>query len=426
MSQLTYERDIVEPTYLKVLKDRIRVLNAYSARGAEPARNAASRIFNLENSRKAYEGRYQGLMDPAVMAKKQKEESDFKAKVMANAPWKSAYGGAWNEIAEAQKKAASRHKEEYFHGLDSSLASLAGTIVQYVTEIKKPDGDRLPGFHDAQLDSLRFQLASPAPTYRDMEIARMTGALELDLAEMGPNDPFVKIALNGKTPKDAAAEYVNGTSLDDPAARKKLIDGGEAAVAASADPMIVLARKLDPLRREFIKWTEQNVTSVEQKAGEQLGKARFAVYGKSMYPDATFTLRLSYGQVKGFPMNGTKAPSKTTMYGLYDRATSFNFEGPFDLPSRYKEGRTKLDLSTAMNFVTTNDIIGGNSGSPVINRNAEIVGLIFDGNIESLVGDFVYDSGQNRAVAVHTAAMTEALKKLYGAQKLLDELLGAK
>ena len=423
MSQLTYERDIVEPTYLKVLKDRIRVLNAYSAQGTEPARNAASRIFGLENSRKAYEGRYQGLMDAAVMAKKQKEESDFKAKVMANAAWKSAYGGAWNEIAEAQKKAASRHKEEYFHGLDSSLASLAGTIVQYVTEIKKPDGDRLPGFHDAQLDSLRFQLASAAPIYRDMEIARMTGALELDLAEMGANDPFVKIALNGKTPKDAAVEDVNGTSLDDPAARKKLIDGGEAAVAASTDPMIVLARKLDPLRREFIKWTEQNVTSVEQRAGEQLGKARFAVYGKSMYPDATFTLRLSYGQVKGFPMNGTKAPSKTTMYGLYDRATSFNFEGPFDLPSRYKEGRTKLDLSTAMNFVTTNDIIGGNSGSPVINRNAEIVGLIFDGNIESLVGDFVYDGGQNRAVAVHTAAMTEALKKLYGAQKLLDELL---
>ena len=423
MSQLTYERDTVEPTYLKVLRDRIRVLNAYSAQGADPARNAASRIFGLENSRKAYEGRYQGLMDPAIMAKKQKEESDFKAKVTANGQWKAAYGGAWNEIADAEKKAASRYKEEYFHGLDSSLASLAGTIVQYVTEIKKPDGDRLPGFHDAQLDSLRFQLASAAPIYRDMEIARMTGALELDLAEVGAADPFVKIALNGKTPKDAATEYVNGTSLDDPAARKKLIDGGEAAVAASTDPMIVLARKLDPLRREFIKWTDQNVTSVEQKAGEQLGKARFAVYGKSMYPDATFTLRLSYGQVKGFPMNGTKAPSKTTMYGLYDRATSFNFEGPFDLPSRYKEGRTKLDLSTAMNFVTTNDIIGGNSGSPVINRNAEIVGLIFDGNIQSLVGDFVYDSAQNRAVAVHTAAMTEALKKLYGAQKLLDELL---
>jgi hypothetical protein len=216
--------------------------------------------------------------------------------------------------------------------------------------------------------------------------------------------------------------YVNGSKLADPAVRKKLIDGGQAAVDASDDSMIVLARKLDPLRRELIKWNEQNVTSVEQKAGEQLGKARFAVYGKTMYPDATFTLRLSYGQVKGYPMNGTKAPGKTTMYGLYDRATSFNFEGPFDLPSRYKEGRAKLDLATPMNFVTTNDIIGGNSGSPVINREGEIVGLIFDGNIESLVGDFVYDGEKNRAVAVHTAAMTEALKKLYGAQKLLDEM----
>jgi hypothetical protein len=426
MAQLTYERDVVEPATLKLLKDRIRILKEFSAQGAEQARKAASRIFSLENSRKAYEGRYQGLTDPAIMAKKQKEESDFKAKVMANPQWKAAYGNAWTEVAEAQKKASSRSKEEYFHGLDSSLASLAGTIVQFVAEIKKPDGERLPSFHDAQLDSLRFQLASTAPIYRDMEIARMTGALELDLAEVGPNDPFVKLALNGKTPKEAAEAYVNGSKLDDPGVRKKLIDGGEAAVAASDDPMIVLARKLDPLWREFIKWTEQNVTSVEQKAGEQLGKARFAVYGKTMYPDATFTLRLTYGQVKGFPMNGTKAPSKTTLYGLYDRANSFNFDGPFDLPSRYKEGRTKLDLATPMNFVTTNDIIGGNSGSPVINRNAEIVGLIFDGNIESLVGDFVYDGEKNRAVAVHTAAMTEALTKLYGAQKLVDELLTGK
>src|SRR5262249_49478688 len=163
--------------------------------------------------------------------------------------------------------------------------------------------------------------------------------------------------------------------------RKQLIEGGEAAVAASADPMIALARKLDPMRRELTKWYENNVTSIEQRAGEQLGKARFTVYGKTMYPDATFTLRLSYWQVKGYPMNGTVAPSKTTMYGLYDRANSFNFDGPFDLPSRYKEGRSKLDLSTALNFVTTNDIIGGNSGSPVIDRNGDIVGLIFDGNI---------------------------------------------
>jgi hypothetical protein len=424
MSQLTQERDLVEPNTLKIYRDRIRVLKEFAAQGAEQAREAASRIFGLENSRKAYEGRLQGLVDPVVFSKKQKEESDFKAKVMANSQWKAAYGNAWTEIEAAEKKAASRYKEQYFHGLDSSLASTAATIVQYVAEIKKPDGERLPGFHDAQLDSLKFQLASTAPTYNDMEIARMTGALTLDVAEAGPNDPFVKLVLNGQTPKQAATALVNGTKLADPVERKKLIDGGEAAVAASTDPMIVLARKLDPMRRELTKWNEQNVESVEQKAGEQLGKARFAVYGKTMYPDATFTLRLTYGQVKGYPMNGTQAPPKTTMFGLYDRAASFNYDGPFDLPSRYKEGRAKLDLSTAMNFVTTNDIIGGNSGSPVINRNAEIVGLIFDGNIESLVGDFVYDGEKNRAVAVHTAAMTEALSKLYGAQKLVDELLG--
>ena len=286
------------------------------------------------------------------------------------------------EIADAEKKAAGRTTEQYFHGLDSSLANLATTIVQYVAEIKKPDGDRLPGYHDSQLDSLKFQLFSKAPIYSDMEIARMTGALELDLSEAGPNDPFVKVVLNGKAPKEVAAELVKGSKLTDPEVRRKLIDGGEAAVAASDDPMIVLARKLDPMRRELIKWNETNVTGVEQKAGEQLGKARFASYGKTMYPDATFTLRLSYGQVKGYPMNGTIAPPKTTLYGLYDRADSFNFEGPFALPARYKEGRAKLDLSTPFNFVTTNDIIGGNSGSPVINRDGEIVGLIFDGNIE--------------------------------------------
>jgi hypothetical protein len=216
---------------------------------------------------------------------------------------------------------------------------------------------------------------------------------------------------------------VEGTKIDDAALRKSLVDGGQAAVDASTDPMIVMARRIDPIRREQIKWFEDNVQSVEQRAGEQLGRARFAAYGKNTYPDATFTLRLSYGQVKGYPMNGTEAPYKTTMYGLYDRSASFDNKEPFDLPKRYVDGRDKLDLTTPFDFVTTNDIIGGNSGSPVVNRNGDIVGLIFDGNIESLVGDFVYEETTNRAVAVHTGAMTEAMKKLYGAQKLVDEMM---
>ena len=423
MAQLTVERDLAEPNILKILKHRLAVLRQFSAEGPEPARQATEDIFGYENSLKAYEGREQGLLDAHVMGKKQKDEDAFQAMVMANPQWKTAYGGAWQAIAEAERKAASRAKERFFHGFDSELANLAKTIVEYVAEVRKPDGERLPGYHEAQLDSLRFQLASPAPIYKAMETARIAGALQQDLDEVGADDPFIKLVLNGKTPKEVAGALVNGTKLEDPAVRKKLMEGGEAAVAASDDSMIVLARRLDPMRREFIKWNEDNVQSVEQKAGEQLGKARFAAYGKTTYPDATFTLRLSYGQVKGYPMNGTKAPYKTTFYGMYDRATSFDFDGPFDLPSRYKEGRAKLDLSTPLNFVSTNDIIGGNSGSPVINRNGEIVGLIFDGNIESLVGDFVYDPEKNRAVAVHTAAMTETLRKLYGTEKLLDELL---
>jgi hypothetical protein len=424
LAELEALRDVDLPATLKLLKSRIAVLKQYSAQGPEQAREAASLIFGLENSLKARDGQYKGLLDKAIMAKKAQEEADFKAKVMANPQWKAAYGNAWNEIAEAEKKAESRIKESMYHSTNSQFSGLAMNIVEYVAEIKKPDGERLPGFHDAQLDSLKLRLFSPAPIYTGMEIAQITGALELSLAEVGPNDPFVKIVLNGRTPKEAATALVNGTKLADPAFRRKLVEGGEAAVAASDDPMIVLARKLDPMRREMIKWSQDNVQSVVQRAGEQLGKARFAVYGKTTYPDATFTLRLSYGQVKGYPMNGTKAPYKTTLFGLYDRAYSFGLNGDFALPSRYMEHRDKLDLTTPVDFVTTNDIIGGNSGSPVIDRNGEIVGLIFDGNIESLVGDFVYEGETNRAVAVHTAVMTETLTKLYNAQALVKELLG--
>jgi hypothetical protein len=424
LAQLEVERDLTTPSVLKMLRHRVEVLKQYSSLGPEQAREAASDIFGLENSVKAYDGRLKGLRDKNVWDTKRKDEEAFRATVMANPQWKAAYGDAWQQIAQAEKKAATRLKERWFHSTGSDLVGLANNIVQYVAEIKKPDAQRLPDFHEAQLESLRYEMFSPAPIYPGLEIAKIAGQLEQDVAEMGPNDPFLKIFLDSRTPQEAAETLVKGTKLFDPEFRKKLVDGGEAAVAASNDPMIVLARKLDPLRRELIKWTEDNVESMEQRAGEQIGKARFAAYGKNAYPDATFTLRLSYGQVKGYPMNGTQAPSKTTFYGLYDRAQSFDFQGPWYLPSRYKEGRDKLDLSTPLDFVTTNDIIGGNSGSPVVNRAGEIVGLVFDGNIESLVGDFVYEGETNRTVAVHTAAMTEVLQKLYTTPALVKELLG--
>jgi hypothetical protein len=422
MAQLTFQRDVAIPPVLELYRRRIAVMRDYAARGAEQARESSSRIFSFENAVKVTDGEYKGLKDAAVMGAKQKEEDEFRAKVMANPQWKAAWGGAWDAMAEAEKKSASRSKERYFHGLDSDLANMATSIVQYVAEVKKPDGERLPGFHDAELDSLKFRLFSPAPVYAQMEIARITGALQLDLDKAGKDDAFVKTALNGNPPAEAAAGLVNGSKLADPALRKQLVEGGEAAVLASTDPMIVLARSLDPIRREYIKWEQDNVESVEQRAGEQIGKARFAVYGKTTYPDATFTLRLSYGQMKGYPMNGTKAPPNTTFYGLYDRAYSFDLKAPFSLPARYAEGKGKLDLATPLDFVTTNDVVGGNSGSPVLNRRAEIVGLIFDGNIESLVGDFVYNGETNRSIAVHTAGMTEALRKLYKADALVDEL----
>jgi hypothetical protein len=399
-------------------------MRQYAARGAEQARQAEALSLSLENAVKAYQGTYQALLDKRVITKKQAEEEAFRQLVASKPEWQSEFGAAWDTIAAAEAKAAPMTKKQIFRRLDSQLASLALSIVQYVAEIKKPDGERLFGFHEAQLESLRYRLLSPAPIYPEMEQARLSGALAESARELGADDEFVKTVLAGRAPDALAAEVIKGTHLADPKVRKALLEGGEAAVAASNDPMIILARKIDPLSRTMTKWFEDNVQSVEQSAGEKLGKARFLAYGKSAYPDATFTLRLSYGTLKGYPMNGTKAPYKTTFYGLYDRAHSFDLAPPFNLPARYSEGIGKLDLATPLDFVSTCDVVGGNSGSPVINKNADLVGLIFDGNIESLAGDFVYDEETNRAVAVHSGAMIEALRKLYGAGKLADELEG--
>lgn len=425
LAQIEDERDHFLPLILELLDRRLGVLGRYSAQGPEQAREAARQIFGLQNSLKAFKGRDEGLRDKSLIDKKQKEEADFRALVNANAEWKREYGPAWEAIAAAEQKRLSQLKPSIFRSVRaSSMAQTALTIVQYVAEVKKPDGERLDGFHDSELDSLKFRLFSPAPVYPHLEEALLADSLQESLEQLGPDDPFIRAALGGQDPKGVAAQLIQGTKMADPALRKSLVEGGAAAVAASTDPAVVLARKIDPLVRETRKWMQDNVESVETSAGEKIGKARFAVYGKSLYPDATFTLRLSYGKVKGYPMNGTEAPPWTTMYGLYDRSYSFGGKPPFNLAARYLERKDKLDLTTPVNFVSTCDIIGGNSGSPVINRNAELVGLIFDGNIESLVGDYVYDEASNRAVAVHTAAMMEVMRKVYDAGQLADELDG--
>jgi len=423
-TQLEYWRDHYYPLRIKLAKDRVEALRSYSARGPEQARQAEGAIWGLMNALKAWTGEYEGLLDEALMAKKQKEESEFRALVAGKPNWEKEYGGAWDAIAQATSKRREMLKATQFRVLRGSrMAGIALMIVQYVAEIKKPDGVRLDNFHDSQLESLRFQLFSPAPVYPKMEEWMLTTGLKGSEAELGPNDPFIQAVLKGRAPAEVAKEAIGGTKLADPAFRKSLVEGGEAAVAASTDTLIVLARQFDPVDRQTIKWMEDNVESVETPAEEKIGRARFAVYGKSEYPDATFTLRLSYGAAKGFPMNGTNAPYKTTLYGLYDRALSFDLKSPYDLPARFMERKNAVDLATPLNFVSTCDIIGGNSGSPVIDRDGQLVGLIFDGNIESLVGRFVYDDTTNRAVAVHAAVMIEVLRKLYDAGALADELV---
>jgi hypothetical protein len=425
VAQLETERDVIYPIRLARYKRQLQALRAFAARGPEQARQATDEIFGLENSLKAVTGEYNG-MDKALFDKKKKEEAELRAKVAANPEWKREYGDAWDRIAAATRKQAELIKPQQFRSISSAsdLASMARQIVVYAAEIRKPDAERLNGYHDSQLEELKFYLLSPAPIYPEFEEALLTFSLQDSLDQLGPNDLWVKTVLNGRAPAQVASEAIRGTKLADPAFRKSLVEGGEAAVNASTDPLIVLARKVDPFFREIRKQYEDNVESVMTSASEKIAKARFAIYGKSVYPDATFTLRLAYGTVKGYPMNGTVAPPKTTFYGLYDRSESFNNKPPFNLTPPFVQNRNRIELATPLNFVSTADIIGGNSGSPVINRAGEFVGIIFDGNIESLTGNFVYIEETNRAVAVQSSAIIEALRKVYDAAPVANELEG--
>ena len=422
VAQLLVQRDVIGPAVTDYLERRIATAQAYAAQGPEQARLVGSLIFGLQNSLKVYIGRKEALADPAILAKKEAEEADFRAKVAANPEWQKAYGDAWNAIAKVEEQVKPEFKSQMFRRTDSRLFGIAQTIVEYVAEVKKPDGERLPQFHDAGLSSVKFQLLSPAPVEIPTEKLYMAAALKLGEEKLGDNDTYIQAILQGGDVDKAVDGMIDGTKLGDVAFRKSLMDGGEAAVEASTDPMIVAARRVDPIVRATTKRMRDEFGSVLTKEGEKLGKARLLVYGKDAYPDATFTLRLSYGTVKGYPYNGTVAPPFTTFYGLYDRAASFSNQPPFDLTSKEAAALDKLDLATPFDFVSTGDIIGGNSGSPVVNRDGELVGLIFDGNIESMAGDFVYDGSKNRAVAVHSAGMMEGLRKIYHADALADEL----
>lgn len=424
-TQLTFHRDILYPMLLKNTEKQIEILRRYMKKGPEQTRRGIVRVFYVENSKKARTGILQGLRDKNLPATHKKQEDELRKKVSENPEWKKEYSDAWDiidSITEIEKKIV---KDRFYSRLKGSdLAWFAQTIVRYVTEVTKPDADRLDGYHDSELEELRFNLFSPAPVYKDREEALLAGNLQISLDELGAKHEFIKIALKGNAPVKIAEKVISGTRLDNADFRKKLIKDGEKAVKKSKDPLIAYARKLDPYLRKIEKWDRDNIESVITPASEKIAKARFAVYGKNVYPDATFTLRLAYGSATGYPMNGTKAPYKTTLYGLFDRAISFDQKEDFRLPKRFWDNKDKLDLSTPVNFVSTCDVVGGNSGSPAINKNAEIVGLIFDGNIESLTGKFIFDKEKNRAVAVHCAYIIEALRKLYDFNYLADEIEG--
>jgi hypothetical protein len=425
--RLEYRRDVVLPQNLDYCKRTIRDLEQFSKLGKEQARRALDTLFGYSNWLKAMQGMDRAFNDIRLMSRIRKEEQEFRSRIDSSTEWHQKYGDAWSIIEKTYDAIQSEMRDRYWQdlivwGSPSRLYSTALRIVLYVRETAKPDAERLEGFHDSDLERLRFQLLSDAPVHADFEAAMIASTLGLGLETLRSDDPVVKTLKPLGDIQKAAAALVEKTTLASVAERKKLLEGGVAAVDASQDPLVVLARSMATIAADNMQWWKAKVESVSVPQSERVAAARFAVLGRSAYPDATFTLRLAFGPVKGYPMNGTRAPAFTTLYGLFDRCLGFGNQGEWNLPQRFFDRIAKLDLSTPVNFVAEADIIGGNSGSPVMDRDAALVGLIFDGNFEGLAGDIVFDPESNRAVAVHAAYIVEALRKLYDAAELLQEL----
>ncbi len=339
---------------------------------------------------------------------------------------KEPIGDPWGEVSAALKIWSGFYTEwdllENGSAFRSGLFHLARQLVRLADESAQPNSERLREYRESNLDSLKQELFSEAPIYNDLETVLLADSLSMFLELSGANNALVREVLAGKSPQQRAAELVEGTKLKNAEVRKKLAEGGAAAMQASDDPMIRLARQVDPAARKVRKSYEEKVEEPLRQAYAKLADARFAVYGTSLYPDATFTLRLAFGQVKGYKERGKVVPPWTTIAGLYDRAAEHDNQYPFHLPPRWQQTKDRLELSTPLNFVSTADIIGGNSGSPVVNRKGELVGIIFDGNIQSLVLTYLFTDEQARAVSVHSAGIIEALRKVYDAGALADEL----
>lgn len=430
IAKLELERDMRLPRILMYLSEYRGQLIQFQERGKEQRRFSNSTLFYVENGVKALRGRLAALSDKSFFAQKVGDENALRQKVLADPKMRDAYYPAWGAIEKAEAEYA-RILDEYnymegSYGFRSELFSFARQLVRAADEAQKPNEQRLREYTTGKLPRLEQQLLSTAPIYDEFEIFTLTFSLTKLREALGADHPFVKKVLGKESPATLASRVIKGTKLKDLGARKSLYckekDAAcKKALDASTDPLIELARRIDGDARAIRKRYEENVESVETKNGELIAKARFQVYGTSIYPDATGTHRLSYGTIAGYSANGKWVKPSTTFRGAFDRHTG---EEPFALPASWLAAKSKLDMSTPFDFASTNDIIGGNSGSPIFNKNAEIVGLIFDGNIESLGGDYGFDPAVNRAVSVHSAALLEALGKIYGVTRLVDELSG--
>jgi len=427
VDELQYFRDIGYPFLLNRLNRWEVLLNAFSGRSEENARQAKEFLFGVQNSRKARVGGLGGLLDPELMARKQAYELKLKEAVAKDAKLADAKT-AWDKVTASEKIRAELIKPytvlEGAAGFNCEIFGIARTLVRAAEEKPKKNQERLREFRDSALESMELQLFSEEPIYDEYEIVKLADGLSFMASILGYKHPIVVTSLAGKSPQQRAAELVLGSKLKDVNERKRLYKEGTKAITASKDPILLLALAVDAESRKIRKRMELEVEEPKRQAYAEIAKVKFALEGTSTYPDATFTLRLAFGTVKGYEENGKKVPAETYYSGLYERSTEHMNKSPFDLPQRWIDKKGKLDMKVPLNFVCTADIIGGNSGSPVVNKDAEVVGLIFDGNIQSLVLDFAFTEEQGRAVSVHSQGMIEALRKVYEATNVADELEG--
>jgi V8-like Glu-specific endopeptidase len=414
-SQLAFQREVALPITLTTLSElRGRLISAME-QSAERDREGGDELFGVENSLKVYIGRVKALGDPAFSATLAKGETALKAKSAGNA----AIGDPWSEIDQASGKLRDFYLAYRFAQPSGDLYSYASTLVRAAAERQKPNGERLPGFTESALPLVEKRLLDETPVYPWLERLTMEWSLSKAREYLGADHAQTRLLLGKESPEGLASRLVEGSKLADPAVRKALWEGGQAAIDASTDPMIVYARRLDPNVRTLQKRFDAEYDAPVTAAQAKLADARFAAYGDTLYPDATFTLRISYGKVAGWMENGAMVPTRTTLGGAFERATGAQ---PFLLAKAYSANEAKIDKSTTYDFVTTNDIIGGNSGSPVIARDGSVIGAAFDGNIHSLGGNYGYDGSLNRTVSVSTAAIQEALETIYPAPGLVKEL----